>query len=135
LVDDPALRALVATDPAYDLIDPRDDAGEVCRRIASCAHVFASSLHGLIVADAYGVGSTWLDLVGQSRLKYVDYAASVGRDLTGPIAVSEIPAALPGLKGGALAHAEGIARARSALRETFPAALMAGHQHADASAA
>lgn len=135
LADAPALHALVASDPAFELIDPRGEVGAVCRRIASCAHVFASSLHGLIVADAYGVGSTWLDPVGQSRLKYVDYAASVGRDLTGPIAVGDIRAALRGLTGGALAHQSGIARARAALRQTFPAAVAAGTEHAATSAA
>lgn len=130
LADDPELHALVASDPAYELIDPRGDAEDVCRRIASCAHVFASSLHGLIVADAYGVGSTWLEPKGQGRLKYVDYAASVGRDLTGPISLADIPAALSGLSSGALVHETGIARARAALKATFPAALMAGTKRA-----
>ena len=135
LADDPELLALAESDPAFDLIDPRAGAAEVCRRIASCAHVFASSLHGLIVADSYGIGSTWVEPRGQGRLKFVDYAASVGRYLTGPIAVSDIPAALAGLKGTRLAHEDGIARARAALKDTFPADLKAGPQHAAMSAA
>ncbi len=135
LADDPALHAFVHSDPAYDLIDPRGDVADVCRRISSCAHVFASSLHGLVVADAFGVGSTWLAPSGQGRLKYFDYAASVGRDLIGPIGLGDIPTVLRRLKGVYLPHAEGIARARAALKETFPAALMADSQNAAPSAA
>lgn len=60
LADSAALKALVADHPRLTLIDPRADATEVCAQIAACAHVFASSLHGLIVADAYGVANTWV---------------------------------------------------------------------------
>ncbi len=132
--DDPQLRAVIDADPALALIDPRGDAEAVCTAIGSCAHVIASSLHGLIVADAYGVPSTWLDPVGQGRLKYHDYAASVGRDLTGPIAVADIPSALRQLPA-TIRHADGIERCRAALRNTFPAALKAAPHNAAPAAA
>ncbi|MEP4195908.1 MAG: polysaccharide pyruvyl transferase family protein [Aliishimia sp.] len=135
LVDDAELLAVIAKDPALVLIDPRDDAGEVCRQISACAHVFASSLHGLIVADAYGVGSTWLDPVGQGRLKYYDYAASIGRDLTGPVSTPDIPACVKALKEKAIPYSDGIARARHALKANFPAELKAGPKHAAPAAA
>ena len=119
LMDDPALAQLVASDPAYDLIDPRGEPAEVCHRIAACAHVFASSLHGLIVADAYGVPNTWLDPKGQSRLKYHDYAASVGRgDMRWPVTLAEVPAAPK--PDAAPGYAEAIADCRAALHSTFP---------------
>ena len=135
LADDPALREIVAKDKALELIDPREDATEVCKRIGSCAHVFASSLHGLIVADAYGVPSTWLDPEGQGRLKYYDYAASVGRDLTGPITVADIPAVVKTTTDTPIAYGDGLERARAALKTHFPAALKAGPQHAAPAAA
>ena len=69
LVEDPVLQALIASDTRYQLIDPRGEAQDVCAAIAACDHVFASSLHGLIVADAYGVPNSWLAPIGQSRLK------------------------------------------------------------------
>lgn len=122
--DDPELAALIAAEPALELIDVGGDALDVCRRVASCAHVVASSLHGLIVADACGVASTWLDPGRQSRLKYHDYAASVGRAMIAPLALGDVPALLRGLKDDTvLAHGDGIERAREALLETFPAAL------------
>lgn len=120
LIEDAGLLSFVASDPAYVLIDPRDDAAQVCLQIASCAHVFASSLHGLIVADAYGVPNTWFDPVGQSWLKYLDYAASVGRrDMVAPLEMDE----LAGHKRTAIAYGDGISAARDALIESFPARL------------
>lgn len=128
-LDDSALAALIAAEPALELIDVRDDARDVCRRVASCAHVITSSLHGLIVADACGVASTWLDPGTQSHLKYHDYAASVGRAMIVPLALGDVPAYLRGLKDDkGLAHGDGIERAREALTTTFPDALRAGAQ-------
>ncbi|AXI46599.1 exosortase [Sulfitobacter sp. SK012] len=123
LVDDPELLAFVASDPAYALIDPQGDAASVCQQIAGCAHVFASSLHGLIVADAYGVANTWITPKGQSRLKYHDYAASVGRsDMAAPMGLPDVPKAP---KSSAITYADGIARCRAALCASFPSHLRA----------
>lgn len=120
LLDDPEVLAFVASDPAYVLIDPRQNTRDVCRWIASCSHILASSLHGLIVADAYGVSNTWLHPKGQSTLKYLDYAASVGRgDMRVPVGLDEVdpqPKAL-------LRYQDGIAACRAALHTTFPAHL------------
>lgn len=118
LMEDPALLAFVASDPAYLLIDPRGDAAEVCLQIASCAHVFASSLHGLIVADAYGVPNTWIEPTGQSWLKYHDYAASIGRrDMAAPYSYAQAKAAI----STPIDYGEGIEAARAALLDSFPA--------------
>lgn len=119
LVDDPDLSCLLAQDPVFELINPAGDPTEVCHQIAACSHVFASSLHGLIVADAYGVPNTWLEPKGQSRLKYHDYAASVGRyDMRVPVPLGDVPdAAKP---DGPLAYADTIDECRDALRSTFP---------------
>lgn len=124
LLDDPDLHALLA-DPRFVLIDPRGDAAEVCRQIAGCAHVFASSLHGLIVADAYGVPNTWIDPVGQGRFKYHDYAASVGRSMISPIALRDVAGFNRASAQTPFAYAAGIDRARAALKQTFPAHLRA----------
>jgi len=123
LADAPELLDLVASDSAYVLIDPRDPVEHVCAAIAACAHVFASSLHGLITADAYGVANTWVAPDGQGRLKFHDYAASVGRDMRVPIALADIPAARK--PDAPLAYYDGIAACRAALIEHFPAALCA----------
>jgi pyruvyltransferase len=128
-LDDPAVVALLAAEPALELIDVRDNATDVCRRIASSAHVIASSLHGLVVADACGVASTWLDPGAQSHLKYHDYAASVGRAMIAPLAMVDVPAYVRGLKDDiGLAHTDGVETARTALIETFPAVWRAGQK-------
>jgi len=117
LMGDASLEAFVASDPAYLLIDPRGDAADVCLAIAGCAHVFASSLHGLIMADAYGVSNTWIVPKGQSWLKYLDYAASVGRrDMQFPLTYAQAQAVRPAPIG----YADGIDAARAALYDSFP---------------
>ncbi len=123
LADDPELLDLVASDSAYVLIDPRDPAEQVCAAIASCAHVFASSLHELITADAYGVANTWVAPEGQGRLKFHDYAASVGRSMRAPLAVSDIANAPK--PDAPLSYEDGINACRAALVDSFPAALCA----------
>lgn len=128
-IDDPVIRALSAADPVYDLIDPRGEAAEVVARIASSRHVVASSLHGLITADAYGVPSTWADPGAQAHLKYHDYAASVGRSMIAPISWHEVPELRLGAEDAAvLPHAEGIERAQEALRASFPLKLKRADQ-------
>lgn len=122
---DPALRALCASDPAYQWIDVGDDALEVCRQIATCRHVFASSLHGLIVADAFGVSNDWIDPGTQSHLKYFDYAASIGRGLTCPLATTDIPARRAALKDRDVPYQTAIAQCRQALLDSFPDDLRA----------
>lgn len=120
LINDHELLAFVASDPAYMLIDPCGDPKEVSHAIASCAHVLASSLHGLIVSDAYGVPNTWIEPKGQNWLKYLDYAASVGRrDMVAPLALDEAK----GRKSRPIDYAERIIAAREALYESFPVRL------------
>ena len=122
LLAEPELLALVASDPKYMLIDPRKDPTTVCHEIASCAHVYASSLHALIVADAYGVSNTWLAPKGQSRLKYLDYAASVGRtDMKAPTTFADVT-----IRGADhITYQGGIDVCRAALYATFPSHLKA----------
>lgn len=125
-IADPAIRALAASDPAYDLIDVGAPVLDVVRDIASCAHVVSSSLHGLVVADAFGVASTWADPGGQGLLKYHDYAASVGRDLATPMSWPDAVRHAARSNAGPERYRDGIHRARAALRESFPEDLCAG---------
>jgi pyruvyltransferase len=64
------------------LIDPHLPVSEFANRISMCERVVSSSLHGLIIADAYGVPNVWAkfgDGIGGDGMKYWDYMASVGR--------------------------------------------------------
>ncbi len=78
----------VARDGEVKVIDfGSEDIDAVTREILSCRRIISSSLHGLVIADAYGIPNAWLGTdgkVGGSRpnggeFKYIDYFASVGK--------------------------------------------------------
>lgn len=60
---------------------------DIIDQICSCEHILSSSLHGLIVSDAYQIPNCWIKLSGRipgGYFKYLDYASSVQRDFTKP---------------------------------------------------
>jgi pyruvyltransferase len=72
----------------YDLADappnslnPRGNLGERVRLIASAELVLASSLHGIVIAEAYGVPAVLVASASERRFKYEDYYGGTGRDL------------------------------------------------------
>jgi pyruvyltransferase len=80
--DDNAERALSERNAV--LIDPLLPVEEFCQQVAACSRVVSSSLHGLIIADAYGVPNQWAkfgDSIGGDGMKYWDHSAAVGRSL------------------------------------------------------
>ena len=63
-----------------NVVSPLDPWWTVLRRISEAGHVISTSLHGLVVADAFGVPCTYLRLSEEEKLfKYEDYAFGVGR--------------------------------------------------------
>lgn len=124
-MEDPRFVDMVEADSGLHLVDVRLDPVTVCREIAASAHVFSASLHGLIVADAYGVANTWMDPDTQGRLKYHDYAASIGRDLIAPVEIDDVPKAARKAQDKPFSYAEGIARCRASLHKHFPTELRA----------
>ena len=71
-------------------MDWRDLINELC----SCKMIISSSLHGLILSDAYNIPNVWIkieySLGGKDYFKYNDYFLSVGRTETLPIDIKEI---------------------------------------------
>ena len=61
------------------LISPRADPLAVLERIASSDFVVSSSLHGLVLADALGVPSGWMQSKSEHPFKYLDYFEGTGR--------------------------------------------------------
>ena len=66
---------------------------DVIDQICSCERILSSSLHGLIVSDAYQVPSCWIELSGRilgGYFKFFDYASSVNRVFSTPIRIEKI---------------------------------------------
>lgn len=81
-----------------------NDYESVITKIVSCKKVITSSLHGIILAEAYGVPAVWYrGLKKEVDFKYLDYYASTGRkpDII-PTSIEEAmvlePLPLPNLK-------------------------------------
>ena len=66
---------------------------DVTDQICSCERILSSSLHGLIVSDAYRIPNCWVELTGRisgGYFKYYDYASSVGRSFEKPIKIGNL---------------------------------------------
>ncbi|KAF5280088.1 hypothetical protein FQR65_LT15078 [Abscondita terminalis] len=64
----------------YQIIDLRTkNVEEIVEEIAKCEYVLSTSLHGLIVAHAYGIPALWIKkgYIGTDGFKFKDYFSSV----------------------------------------------------------
>ena len=69
--------------PNSVIIDVADDPISVIKTIGQCKAVLSTSLHGLIIADSFGVPNHWCecsDLVRGNGYKFRDYYSSFGLD-------------------------------------------------------
>lgn len=82
-------RGLVqVSDPAIRLIDVQAEWRTVVDGIVSCEGILSSSLHGLIVAEAYGIPAVWMvasDRVIGDGFKFRDYYLSTAREPSEPL--------------------------------------------------
>jgi pyruvyltransferase len=84
------LAQLLTRFPAARVIDVALDPLEVARQISECEMILSSSLHGLVVADAFGIPNARLkfsDLWG-GDWKFNDYASGINRTSIVPIDLS-----------------------------------------------
>ena len=80
----PALQRFAERDDVK-LIDIRGPLWGTVNAVCECEHIVSTSLHGLILADAYGIPSAWGQLgdeVPGGRFKFLDYYLSIGE---GPV--------------------------------------------------
>ncbi|QBG46592.1 polysaccharide pyruvyl transferase family protein [Verrucomicrobia bacterium S94] len=86
----PRLKEFVNAIPGAKVIDVFDEVRGVLRMIAECEFIYSSSLHGLIVADAFGVPNAWVKLSDRVRgddFKFIDYYSAFGweREQVNPV--------------------------------------------------
>lgn len=73
--NDPVVRSL-ARERKIALIDPSRHPRAVVADITACEFVMSTSLHGLIVADSFGIPNAWIELtgdIGGGAYKFEDY--------------------------------------------------------------
>ncbi|MHB9294022.1 hypothetical protein Holit_03146 [Hollandina sp. SP2] len=81
-------------EPDSILINVQDSVEKVIREISECETIVSTSLHGLIVADSYGIPNLWVEnrlkygILG--RYKYYDYYSIYGTEKMEPIDLLEV---------------------------------------------
>ena len=79
--DHPGVAAFLAEHPGSVALDVFTEPAELLRRIAECEVVLSSSLHGLVVSDAFQVPNIWVEISGPlrgDRFKFSDYYSVFG---------------------------------------------------------
>ena len=79
-------------DPDVKIIDICGDTCGFVDELKECENIASSSLHGIIMADAYNIPSVWIrmsNLIGGGDFKYMDYFSSVNRRDTTPLLIDK----------------------------------------------
>lgn len=93
--NNPVLQEFLESHSDVILISMRnyDDWHEIMEKILSCNRVISSSLHGLIMADSYGVRNCWVKFSDNMRdddFKFHDYLMSVNRRIDKPYVIKNL---------------------------------------------
>jgi hypothetical protein len=124
----PAVRSVLEDAVNKDLviIDPCDPLDMVLRQISACRLIVSSSLHGLVVADSFGIPSVWMEpgaIHPAPHFKFEDYAAGIGRTLNAPIALASLPGFVLAPELPDTRHFERLGAVKQGLVDAFPSGL------------
>jgi pyruvyltransferase len=89
--DHPWLKIQKNQSDAVIIIDIQSGIQSVIDLVNSCKYIASSSLHGLILSDAFGIPSRWLrfsDKIIGGSFKFLDYFLSVDRYEENPMIIS-----------------------------------------------
>lgn len=70
-------------DPRYKIISVKDTPESVAKQITQCKIILSSSLHGLIVADSFGIPNIHMPISNRvvgGNYKFKDYYSSINKD-------------------------------------------------------
>lgn len=70
-------RLFIEKFPDCHFINPFQEVRSFIDDVTSCEIILSSSLHGLIIADAYGVPNIWVKTERTNEFKYNDYYSTV----------------------------------------------------------
>lgn len=111
----------------FTTIDLRtDDIEEVVTQIKSCDVVISQSLHGLVIADAYGVPNYWFydhPLHAGGKFKFYDYFSTVGRDFNESIDSLDSASLEKAITGAVTVPRHKIGALEASIIESFKSAL------------
>jgi pyruvyltransferase len=77
----PAVKAFLDAHPGAIMLDVFTEPVEFLRQVAQCEFVLSSSLHGLVVSDAFHIPNVWVEISGPlrgDRFKFADYYSVFG---------------------------------------------------------
>lgn len=120
---DPRLAQLLSL-PSTRLIDVFSPVAQVVNEIRQCEFILSSSMHGLIIADAYGIPNRRMPFSSGiiSDLKFDDYYSAYGMDCPTPIPPESLIA--QGLNHPVFTEdyaRPGLEEVKAGLMQTFPA--------------
>lgn len=127
--DLPIFRKLASAPGQFTIVSPLNEPDEIIRKITSSDIVLSSSLHGLIVADSFGIPNARLKLSNRlsgGDFKFNDYSSAVGREILTLTQreLSESPSSLRRIVKQHFTPIKKLKEIQSKLIRAFPAELL-----------
>lgn len=93
-------------DAGFEFIDVKARCSKVVKQIHSCDVIASSSLHGLIIADAFSIPRVWIESAGHiagGDYKFLDYHESLGVANAASFQLKDVRQ-LPEIRGMAISY-------------------------------